>query len=89
MFRGGRLGCVARLCSKSVRHFDQRDLPALDPLGHLMPVDPSVLVSNYYIERELCTLEKNDNAHALVPMNPKRMTHETGCYLSQFRSYAG
>jgi hypothetical protein len=57
-----------RLCSKSVRHLDQWDLPALDslgplvapslhsgrhspgPLGHLKPVDPSVSVSNYYVE---------------------------------------
>jgi hypothetical protein len=38
---------------------------------------------------ELCTLEKNDHAHALVPMIPKRMTQETGWYLSPFWSYTG
>jgi hypothetical protein len=35
-FHGGRLECVARLCSKSVRHLDQRDLQALDALGPLV-----------------------------------------------------
>jgi hypothetical protein len=36
-FHGGRLECVGtRLCSKSVRHLDQWDLPALDALRPLV-----------------------------------------------------
>jgi hypothetical protein len=39
------LECVARLCSKSVRHLDGRDLPALDALGPL--VAPSLRLGRH------------------------------------------
>jgi hypothetical protein len=41
-FHGGRLECIARLCSQSIRHLEEQDLLALDalrPLGHILFVD--------------------------------------------------